>query len=119
MMWKPYKRVTVTLGFAGNFTRGYSTFFNQPQFGASAGGPPPELAPVVLNQNTPSGTLNFNYLKPYGSVAVNIYKGLSYKAAWNYYGFNEKGPPDPATLSAIGARDFNGNTATFSLRYSF
>ena len=119
MMWKPYKRVTVTLGFAGNFTRGYSAFFNQPQFGASAGGPPPELAPVVLNANTPSGTLNFNYLKPYGSIAVNIYKGLSYKAAWNYYGFNEKGPPDPATLSAIGARDFNGNTATFSIRYSF
>jgi len=119
MMWKPYKRVTVTLGLARNFTRGYSTFFNQPQFGASAGGPPPELAPVVLNGNTPSGTLNFNYLKPYGSVAVNIYKGLSYKAAWNYYGFNEKGPPDPATLSAIGARDFNGNTATFSIRYSF
>ena len=89
------------------------------QLGASAGGPPPELAPVVLNANTPSGTLNFNYLKPYGSIAVNIYKGLSYKAAWNYYGFNEKGPPDPATLSAIGARDFNGNTATFSIRYSF
>jgi hypothetical protein len=119
IMWKPYKRVTVTVGFAGNFTRGYSTFFNQPQFGASAGGPTPELAPVVINANTPNGTLNFNYLKPYGSIAVNIYKGLSYKAAWNYYGFNEKGPPDPATLSAIGARDFNGNTATFSLRYSF
>jgi hypothetical protein len=119
MMWKPYKRVTVTLGFGGNFTRGYSNFLNQPQFGSSAGGPAPELAPVILNANTPSGTLNFNYLRPYGSIAVDIYKGLSYKAAWNYYGFNEKGPPDPATLSAIGARDFNGNTATFSLRYSF
>jgi len=119
MMWKPYKRVTVTLGFGGNFTRGSSNFFNQPQFGSSAGGPAPELAPVILNANTPSGTLNFNYLRPYGSIAVDIYKGLSYKAAWNYYGFNEKGPPDPATLSAIGARDFNGNTATFSFRYSF
>jgi len=119
MMWKPYKRVTVTLGFGGNFTRGSSNFFNQPQFGSSAGGPAPELAPVILNANTPSGTLNFNYLRPYGSIAVDIYKGLSYKAAWNYYGFNEKGSPDPTTLSAIGARDFNGNTATFSLRYSF
>jgi len=119
MMWKPYKRVTVTLGFGGNFTRGSSNFFNQPQFGSSAGGPAPALAPVILNANTPSGTLNFNYLRPYGSIAVDIYKGLSYKAAWNYYGFNEKGSPDPTTLSAIGARDFNGNTATFSLRYSF
>jgi hypothetical protein len=120
LMWKPYKRVTVTLGYAGNFTRGTSNFFNQPQFGSSVvGSPPPALAPVVINANTPSGTLNFNYLKPYGSIAVDIYKGLSYKVAWNYYGFNEKGPADPATLSAIGARDFNGNTATFSFRYSF
>jgi hypothetical protein len=58
---------------------------------------------------------------------VDIYKGLSYKVAWNYYGFNEKGSPDPIAfpqvpgmgLSAIGARDFNGSTATFSLRYAF
>jgi len=119
MMWKVYKRVSASLGFAGNFTRGYSNYFNQPQFGASAGGPAPEFAPVVINEKTPSGTLNFNYLKPYASIAVDIYKGLGCKFAWNYYGFNEKGPPDPATLSPIGSRDFNGNTATFSLRYSF
>ena len=37
-MWKPYKRVTVTLGYGGNFTRGYSNFFNQPQFGSSRRG---------------------------------------------------------------------------------
>ena len=128
MMWKPYKRVTVILGYGGNFTRGTSNFFNQPQFGSSVvGAPPPALAPVVINAVAPTGTLNFNYLKPYGSIAVDIYKGLGCKVAWNYYGFNEKGPPDPIAfpqvpgvgLSAIGARDFNGNTATFSLRYSF
>jgi hypothetical protein len=126
MMWKPYKRVTVTLGYGGNFTRGYSNFFNQPQF-APAPPPVPALSPVIINAVTPTGTLNFNYLKPYGSIAVDIYKGLTYKVAWNYYGFNEKGSPDPIAfpqvagvgLSAIGARDFNGSTATFSLRYAF
>jgi hypothetical protein len=124
MMWKPYKRVTVMLGYAGNFTRGYSNFFNQPQF---APPPVPTLSPVIINAVTPTGTLNFNYLKPYGSIAVDIFKGLTYKVAWNYYGFNEKGSPDPIAfpqvpgvgLSAIGGRDFNGSTATFSLRYAF
>jgi hypothetical protein len=126
LMWKPYKRVTVTLGYGGNFTRGYSNFFNQPQF-APPPPPVPALSPVIINAVTPTGTLNFNYLKPYGSIAVDIYKGLSYKVLWNYYGFNEKGSPDPIAfpqvpgvgLSAIGARDFNGSTATFSLRYAF
>lgn len=124
LMWKPYKRVTVTLGYGGNFTRGYSNFYNQPQF---APAPAPAFSPVVINAVTPTGTLNFDYLKPYGSIAVDIYKGLSYKVAWNYYGFNEKGPADPIAfpqvpgvgLSAIGARDFNGSTAMFSLRYAF
>jgi hypothetical protein len=116
MMWKVVKRVSVGLGFGGNFVRGTSNFFNQPQFAAA---PAPTLGQVALNLMTPTGTLDFNYLKPTSLIAIDLYKGLTYKMAWNYFGYNAKGPADPARLAPIGARDFNGSTATFSFRYAF
>jgi len=116
MMWKVMKRVTVGLGLGGNFVRGTSLYFNQPQFAAA---PAPALGQVSLNTLSPTGTLDFNYLNPHSLIAVDIYKGLSYKMAWNYYGFNTKGPSDPTTLAPLGSRDYNGSTGTFSLRYVF
>ncbi len=116
LMWKVVKRVSVGLGFGGNFVRGSSNYFNQPEFAAA---PAPALGPVALNLLTPSGTLDFNYVKPSGLIAIDLCKGLTYKMAWNYYGYNAKGPGDPAALATIGARDFNGSTATFSFRYAF
>lgn len=98
LMWKPTKRVTAVLGYGGSFVRGSTTF---------------------LNPLTPSGTLDYNYLTPYGSVTVDIYKGFSYKAAWNYYGFNEEGTTNPFGLAAIPSQNFNGSNATFSVRYAF
>lgn len=97
-MWKPYKRVTAALGYAGSIVRGNTTF---------------------LNPMTPTGTLDFNYLKPIASLAFDIYKGLSYKTAWNYYGYNEKGNDSPAGLAPLPSQDFDGSNVTFSLRYSF
>lgn len=119
LMWKPIKRVTATVGYGGSFVRGTLQYFNQPQFAPAPPPPVPALSQVVLNQFTPSGTLDFNYLKPYASISIDLYKGLSYKTAWNYYGYNGKGPGDPVLLAPIGSRDFNGNTATFSVRYVF
>jgi hypothetical protein len=116
MVWKVMKRVTAGVGFGGNFVRGTSNFFNQPQFAAA---PAPALGQVSLNLLTPSGTLDFNYLKPHALVAIDICKGLTYKMAWDYYGYNAKGPGDPAALAPIGVRDFNGSNATFSFRYAF
>lgn len=98
LMWKAAKRVTLTLGYGGSFVRGSTTF---------------------LNPLAPSGTLDYNYLMPYGSVKFDIYKGLSYKMAWNYYGFNQKANTDPFGLATIPLQDFNGSNATFSFRYSF
>jgi hypothetical protein len=74
---------------------------------------------VTLNALTPSGTLDFNYVKPYGNVVIDLYKGLSYKMAWNYYGFNVKGVQNPSGLATIPMQDFNGSTATFAFRYAF
>jgi len=98
VLWKPMKRVTTTVGYGGSFVRGNTTF---------------------LNPLTPSGTLDFNYQRPYASIAIDIYRGFTYKMAWNYYGFNETGNTNPFSLAAIQLQDFNGSNATFSFRYSF
>jgi hypothetical protein len=117
MMWKVTSRVIANLGFNGSFVRGTSPYFNQPQFATAT--PSTALEQVTLNPFTPSGTLAFNYLQPTGSITVVIYKGLSYKTSWNYYGYNNKGYPDPAALAPIPLPDFNGSNATFSIRYAF
>ncbi len=98
VMWKPAKRVTATLGYGGSIVRGNTIF---------------------LNPLAPSGTLDYNYLQPYGSISIDLYRGLTYKVAWNYYGFNQKGNTSPFGLAAIPLQDFNGSNATFSFRYAF
>ena len=98
VIWKPVKRVTAMVGYGGSFVRGNTTF---------------------LNPLTPSGTLDFNYQRPFGSVAIDFYKGFTYKMSWNYYGFNETGATSPFGLAAIRLEDFNGSNATFSVRYAF
>jgi hypothetical protein len=90
--------VTAMVGYGGSFVRGNTTF---------------------LNPLTPSGTLDFNYQRPFGSVAIDFYKGFTYKMSWNYYGFNETGAASPFGLAAIRLEDFNGSNATFSVRYAF
>jgi hypothetical protein len=98
VMWKPIKRVSTTLGYSGTFVGGNTLFLNPLQ---------------------PAGTLAFNYEKPYAAFQFDIYKGFSYKTAWNYYGYDEKGPSVISGLTPIPLRDFNGSTATFSVLYSF
>jgi len=99
MVWKPVKRVTAILGYGASFVRG-STIF--------------------LNPLTPSGTLDYDYQRPYASILISIYRGLAYKMSWNYYGFNETGTNTiPFGLATIPLQNFDGNNATFSLRYAF
>lgn len=98
LMWKPHKRVTANFGYGGSFVRGNTIF---------------------LNPLTPSGTLDYNYQTPYASLAIALYRGLTYKTAWNYYGFNETGVAAPFGLAPIPLQDFNGSNGTFSILYSF
>jgi len=119
VMWKPIKRVTASIGYAGTFLGGSEVLTN-----GSTVEPP-------LNALQPVGTLAFNYQKPYATLIFDVYKGLSYRVSWNYYGFNGKGPspnnvpglaftPNAIPPSnAFTAQDFNGSTATFALRYAF
>jgi hypothetical protein len=98
VMWKPVKRVTAVLGYGGSFVRGNTTF---------------------LNQLSPSGTIDYNYQMPYGSLMFDLGKGLSYKTTWNYYGFNQTGVTSPFGLAALPLQDFNGSNVMFSFRYAF
>lgn len=98
LMWKPVKRVTATVGYAGSIVRGNTLFLNPLQ---------------------PTGPLGFNYLKPSVAVAFDLYKGLTYKTAWNYYGYNDHGVANPIGLATLPLQDFNGNNLTFSFLYSF
>ncbi|MGB8802619.1 MAG: hypothetical protein WCC97_18225 [Candidatus Acidiferrales bacterium] len=98
VMWKPMKRVTAAVGYGASFVRGNTIF---------------------LNPLMPSGTLDFNYQRPYATLTIEVYRGFSYITSWNYYGFNQTGNTNPFGLASIQSQDFNGNNATFSLRYSF
>jgi hypothetical protein len=98
--WKPGKRVTTTLGYVGTFVGGNT---------------------LAIDPLQVPGTLAFNYQKPYVTVIFDLYKGLSYRTTWNYYGYNGKGMGSNviAGLAAIPTQDFNGSTAEFALRYAF
>ena len=98
VMWKPYKRVTALVGYLGSIVRGDTTF---------------------LNPLTPTGTLDFNYLKPYAAITIDIWKGVSYKTAWNYYGYGYRGVANPTGLAALPSQTFDGSNVTFSLKYAF
>jgi hypothetical protein len=111
VMWKPYKRVTATVGYSGNIARSSNA---APYFNSAD----PATA-TLLNPFQPTGTLDFNFIKPYASLAVNLYKGFSYKTEWNYYGYNDHGVPNPAGLAPLLLQDFNGSNVTFLFRYAF
>jgi hypothetical protein len=92
-MFHPIRRVTALLGYAGTFTNGNTLF---------------------LNPNSPVGPLSFAYQKPFATLSIDLWRGVTYRAAWNYYGYNERSPAGPT-----GLRDFNGNSGTFSIHYAF
>jgi len=60
------------------------------------------------------GSLKNNFHKPAAELEFEVHEGLSAKAAWNYYGYNEKSAAGPTI-----PRDFHANLTTVSLRYSF
>jgi hypothetical protein len=97
-MAKPQKRVTFLVGYLGSIVRGSTSF---------------------LNPLTPTGTLDFDYFTPYASVMFDIYKGVSYRTAWNYYGYQDHGIANPPGLVPLASQNFNGNNVTFVLRYAF
>ena len=97
-MWKPYKRVTAMLGYGGSIVRGNTTFLNPADADRHAG---------------------FQLPQAVREPGVRIYKGVAYKTAWNYYGYNDHGVANPVGLAPLPSQDFNGSNVTFSFRYAF
>ena len=98
VLWKPIKRLTLKVGYAGSFANGNTLF---------------------LNPNAPMGPLRYAYQKPYAGFAFDLGRGLTYKTTWTYFGYNPRSLANPGGLAPIGSQDFNGNNVTLALRYSF
>ncbi len=98
VIFKPMKAITASFGYMGSFVGGST---------------------LVLNPLQPLTALAFNFQKPYAMIQIDLYKGLSYKTTWNYYGYNGKTPSAITGLAPIGSQDFNGSLATFGVRYAF
>lgn len=100
VMWRPTKRFTAGIGYAGTFVGGNT---------------------LAIDPLQVPGTLAFNYQKPYARAIVDLGRGFSYRMTWNYYGYNTKGQPSNAIpgLAPISTQDFNGSTVEFALRYAF
>ncbi len=96
--WKPVKRLTLRVGYAGSFANGKTLF---------------------LNPNAPVGPLQYAYQKPYAGFTFDLAKGFAFKTNWTYYGYNPRSIANPAGLAPIGSQDFNANNVTLALRYSF
>nr|MDP9263160.1 hypothetical protein [Acidobacteriota bacterium] len=93
LMWKPVRRVTTELGYAGTFANGNT---------------------LLLNPIAPLGPLAYNYHLPTAGVRVELAPRWWLSGDWNYHGYNEKGGSGP-TLP----RDFRGNVFTTGVRYAF
>lgn len=109
MMVKPVKQVTFTLGYSGTFVRGTTSWYD----------PLGTYSVPFPNALTPYGPLRFNYQTPYVKMDWDVYRGFSYTAQWNYYGYNSRGNNNPAGLAPLGTEDFNGNNMTVSAKYAF
>jgi hypothetical protein len=139
VMVKPVKRVTLMFGYditsdsgADDWLRGdtLAPF----RVGVTAAGDVlrPGFGTVVGFVNGPNpfqplGPLAVNYHKPSGSLAVDLYRGLTLKAAFEHYGYNEKSQPlggaafnsTTGTWFGVLPRDFHANVTTLSMRYAF
>jgi hypothetical protein len=93
LQWKPLRRVTALVGY--NLSDGAGSA-------------------LLLNPLAPPGPTGFVYHRPTASLAVGVTNRVTWRAAWGYYGYDDRGAPGP-TLP----RDFTAQTGTVSLRYAF
>jgi len=90
---KPMKRVTLKTGYSIDAVTGNT---------------------LILNPNSTPGPLNFNYHRPYGILDIEVAKGLTGRAGYGFYDYNEKDAGD-----ITGPRSFRGNLVNLTMIYSF
>jgi hypothetical protein len=67
-----------------------------------------------FNTLLPLGPLASMYQSPLAGVDFQVYKGVTFKAGWNYYQYNED-----SFLGPTAPRYFHANNTTLALRYAF
>jgi hypothetical protein len=101
--FKPLNRVTLNLGYAISVVNGNAPILD-----------PVSGLPVILNPLSPTGSLQYDYHKPYAGMVIDLRKNLAWKASWSYFNYDETGAPDPT-----GPRSFRANLLDVTLRYQF
>jgi opacity protein-like surface antigen len=130
MILQPVKRVSVLLGYEITSDSGDNTWLRADTL-APFMVPVDAAGNVIYAGNTLSGArvgyapgpnpavgpgpLGLNWHLPSVGVELGLTRNLAFKGMWRYYDYHEKS--DPGTY--IAARDFQANTGTLSLRYSF
>jgi hypothetical protein len=130
MILQPVKRVSVLLGYEITSDTGDNTWLRADTL-APFRVPVDAAGNVIYTGNTLSGPqvgyalgpnpavglgpLGVNWHLPSVGVELGLTKTLAFKGMWRYYNYHEKS--DPGIY--IAARDFQANTGTLSLRYSF
>ena len=94
--WQPVPRLHLTLGYAIDSTTGST---------------------LILNPNSPSGPLDYNYNRPYGTVTFDVAKGVAFRGGWGFYDYYEKN--ETPVVTGIPSRSFRGNLVNLSMIYSF
>jgi len=110
--WQPFKRLTTRLGYSLVSVDGQTTY------------PGSELPDTTRPPAPPFGTLRYNFHRPYAGFDLDLTRGFTWRAGWNFYGYNEKAAPDVFSAPRDSAgnligRDFRGNIFSLSIRYGF
>lgn len=130
MILQPVKRVSLLLGYEVTSDAGDNTWLRADTL-APFRVPVDAAGNVIYAGNTLSGPqvgyalgpnpavglgpLGLNWHLPTIGVELGLTKSLAFKGVWRYYDYHEKS--DPGIY--IASRDFQANTGTLSLRYSF
>lgn len=130
LIMQPVKRVSVLLGYDLTSTSGENTWLradtlapfmvpvdaagNVIYAGNTLSGPLAGYAPGP-NPDVGLGPLGMNWHLPTVGVELALCKNVSFKGAWRYYDYHEKSNPG----TYIAGRDFQANTGTLALRFSF
>jgi hypothetical protein len=91
--FQPAKRITALIGSSVNSVSGNA---------------------LVLTPTAPPGPLDYNYIRPYASLQIDLARNLSLKSKWSYYDYHEKALPNP-----IFSHSFRSNLLDATVHYEF
>jgi hypothetical protein len=95
-IWEVASGITLRLGWAGSFVRGNA---------------------LLLNPLAPTGSLQFDDLRPRAGIDLKLAPQVMASADWNYFDYGQLGGL-PIGLAPIALDNFHAHMLTLALRYS-